>query len=347
MRAKIRKLPGWIGTGIVTLLNVLWLYWGIGEAFYEGWGVPETPWFLFLSIAAVAMLFSVLAIYLPYIGGGILVAAGIAFALWWLVPGLTQGFYTLSTVIGRLFLSAGFTLVGVMFILDARYNPHRKDKPKPWILKHLRFLIAIGIPILVGLIIAGYNLPTVLTRIDDGDRSARLIEGNDVALVWAPEGPGWNWKQDFGGYPSWDSLASYGIDPLGLDADKFGDEHADEGNMSKTGLCAYLDDSGEELMDKPQYIWRMPTVDEIAGSLVLHNENAGCIWDGEAGKLACNLAPDKETPLWAPDEQPVYYWAANAFDDEEAYFVSYTGYVNYQPKDWGNPRHGYRCVKEP
>lgn len=347
MKNHKKKIPGWVGTGIVTLLNVFWIYWGMGEAFYEGWGVPETPWFLYLSIAAAAMLFSVLAIRFPYVGGGILVVAGLAFAIWWLVPGITQGLYTLSTVFNRLFLSGGFTLVGVMFILDGRFNPRKKDKHGKWFIKHLRLLIAIGIPLLIGILVAGYNLPTVLTRIDDGDRSARLIEGDDVTLIWAPEGPGWNWKQDFGGYPSWDALATYGIEPLGLDSDKLGESHADEEDMAATGLCVYLDESGENLMDEPQYIWRMPTVEEVAASLSLHNENAGCTWDGEAGRLDCDIAPDKETPLWAPDEQPVYYWTGDAFDDEEAYYVSYTGYVNYQPKSWGNPRHGYRCVKDP
>jgi len=347
MKSGFKTLPGWLGTTIITLLNGLWMVWGIGEAFYEGWGVPETPWFLYMSIVVAALLFSVLAILFPYIGGGLLVLAGLAFAIWWLLPGISQGLYTLSTIVGRLFLSAGFTIVGVMFILDGSLNPREKGKHKPWILKNVRLLVAIGIPIVIGAIIAACNLPTVLTRMDDGDRSARLIEGKDVALVWAPEGPGWNWKQDFGGYPSWDALASYGIEPIELDTDKLPDRHADESDMAATGLCAYLDESGENLMDAPQYIWRMPSVEEIAGSLALHHENAGCTWYGEDGKLDCTLNPDKETPLWAPDDEPVYYWAADAYNDEEAYYVSYTGYVNYQPKSWGNPRHGYRCVKEP
>ncbi len=346
MKKNIRKLPGWIGTGLITVLNALWVYWGFGEAFYEGWGVPDTPWLLFLSIAAVAMLFTLIAIRFPYIGGGILIAAGLAFAIWWLMPGLTRGLYTLSTVLGRLFLSAGFTFVGIMFILDGRFNPKSIELKPSWIIRNLRLVLAIGLPMLVGLAVAGYNLPVVLTRIDDGDRSARLIEGNEITLIWAPEGPGWNWKQDFGGYPSWDSLASYGIKPLGLDADKFGESHATEEDMALTGLCAFLDESGRNLMSEPQYIWRMPTVDEIARSLALHTENAGCAWEGGAGRLDCSLHPDKETPLWAPDEPPVYYWTANAFDSEEAYYVSYSAYVAFQPKEWGNPRHGYRCVKD-
>jgi len=36
-----------------------------------------------------------------------------------------------------------------------------------------------------------------------------------------------------------------------------------------------------------------------------------------------------------------HYWSADEYDEQEAYYVS------YQPKSWGNPRHGYRCVREP
>jgi hypothetical protein len=117
--------------------------------------------------------------------------------------------------------------------------------------------------------------------------------------------------------------------------------------MAATGLCAFLDETGQHLMSEPQYLWRMPTVDEIARSLSLHGENAGCTWGGALGRMDCVLNPDKETPLWAPDEPPVYFWTGEESDADHAYFISYTGYVNDQPKDWGNPRHGYRCVREP
>ncbi len=222
----------------------------------------------------------------------------------------------------------------------------KKQDDKPWILINLRLIIAVGVPLLTGLIVAGYNLPIVLTRVDDGNRSARLIEGNGIVLIWAPSGPGWNWKQDFGGYPSWDSLAAYGIEPHGLDSSKLNAEHATEKDMLNNGLCAFLDESGKHLMPEAQYIWRMPTVDEMARSLSLHNQNAGCAWDGDVGRLNCEIYPDKETPLWAPDQPPVYYWAANAFNEVDAYYLSYSAYISHQPKNWGNPRHGYRCVKE-
>jgi len=118
-------------------------------------------------------------------------------------------------------------------------------------------------------------------------------------------------------------------------------------DMKNTGLCAYLDESGKNLMPTQHYIWRMPTVDEISRSLSQDDQNTGCVWDGVSERLKCDLSPDKETLLWAPDAPPVYYWAADSLDGEEAYYVSYTGWVHTQPKDWGNPRHGYRCEKEP
>ncbi len=342
-RNKLAKLPGWIGVGIITLLNTVWLYWGMGELFYEGWGVPGNYWFLYLSIAAAAIAFSLVAIRWPYVGGGILVAAGVAFAIWWLVPTIQSGVYSFGAALERLFLSGGFTLVGVMFILDARFNPRQPEDNRAWWKKHLRTLLAVGIPLLTGLVVAAYNLPTVLTRVDDGDRSARLIKGNGIELIWAPEGPGWNWKQDFGGYPSWRALATYGLEVQGLGTEII----ASEADMAETGICAYLTEDGAALADEPLYIWRMPTADEIARSLSRHGVNAGCTWNGEIGRMDCTLTPDKETPLWAPDESPVYYWTADAFDDDDAYYVSYTGFVSHQPKTWGNPRHGYRCVREP
>ena len=347
LKKVLKKLPGWIGTGLITFLNGIWLFWGLGEAFYEGWGVPETPWFLFLSIGAAAMIFSILAIRFPYVGGGILMIAGAAFAVWWLIPGIQNGFYTLAVVLERLLLSGGFTLVGLLFILDAKFNPLNKGQEEHWILRNLRLIITIGIPLLVVIIVASVNLPIVLTRVDDGIRTARLIVGNGVDLIWAPQGPGWNWKQDFGGYPSWDSIAFYGLQPIGFDVGKRDDQHATEEDMRRTGLCAFLDEEGSILLGEPQYIWHMPTVEEITHTLSRHNQNAGCVWQGHIGRLDCQLRPDKETPLWAPDDPPVYYWAANDSDEKNAYYVSYTGFVSDQPKDWGNPRHGYRCVKEP
>lgn len=49
----------------------------------------------------------------------------------------------------------------------------------------------------------------------------------------------------------------------------------------------------------------------------------------------------------APDLAPIYYWTADAYDEWRGYFVSYNGFVNATMKSGGNPRHSYRCVREP
>ena len=118
--------------------------------------------------------------------------------------------------------------------------------------------------------------------------------------------------------------------------------------MAKYNLCLYLSEDGLTLETEPQNIWRMPTVDEYARSFARHGENAGCVWQGEDhDQMECEILPDKETPLWAPDLDPIYYWAADEYNDREAYFVSYNGWVNTAYKPGGNPRHSHRCVRDP
>jgi hypothetical protein len=91
----------------------------------------------------------------------------------------------------------------------------------------------------------------------------------------------------------------------------------------------------------------MPTTDEAVRSLVKRGENAGCSWSGGRGRATCRVWPDKETPLWSSEQSAIYYWTADEYDAEQAWYVSYNGWVQHQSKGWGNPRHGHRCVREP
>ncbi len=245
-------------------------------------------------------------------------------------------------------------LTGVLFLLEARYRRCRKGTewtpPASWTLRNFRYVVVVGAPVVIFIVVSGCSLPNLMGRIDDGDRSARLIEGNGVTLVWAPAGPGWNWKQPWGGYPSWNSIALYGVEPIGIDARQkpgYEDKSADTSHMATTSLCLYLSGEGLTLLHEPQSIWRMPTTEEVVRSLVLRGENAGCSWNGSTGWADCPNQPDKETPLWAPNQEPTYLWTADeAATDGDAYYVSYNGAVHNQPKSWGNRRHGYRCVRE-
>ncbi len=32
-----QKLPGYIAVGVLIALTIFWTYWGLGEAYHEGW----------------------------------------------------------------------------------------------------------------------------------------------------------------------------------------------------------------------------------------------------------------------------------------------------------------------
>jgi hypothetical protein len=348
-----QRLPGYIATGLLTVTTTLWVFWGTAEMYYEGWGNPFPTPLAYLIPGAVCLVATVLVLTWPRVAGWFVVVGGALFTAWYLTLQIRRaGGFNLWAILSGFPISGLIVVVGALFLVEGRSRRRRQQAGVPrhanWALRNLHYLVALGAPLLTFLIVSATQLPNILTRVDDGDRGERRIEGNGVTLVWAPAGPGWNWKQPWGGYPSWDSLALYGMLPIGLEgktADR--ETHATQADMEATGLCRYLSEDGLTLVDEPQNIWRMPTTDELARSLVRRGQNAGCSWDSEGDDLACRVRPDKETPLWAPDQPPIYYWAGTESDEEQAWYVSYNGHVRDQPKSWGNPRHGYRCVREP
>lgn len=343
------RWPGIAAIALLTLATSLWTFWGAGELYYEGWGLPFPQPLAYLIPAAICLALTLLALTWPRAGGWLLIGGGGLFtAWWWTMAGRRAGRLMLTMVLSTFPISGILIVVGVLFLLESRYRRRRRaagltGHPNRW-LRNLHYLIGVGVPMLTLLAVSAFQLPRVLARIDDGDRSARLIEGNGVRLIWAPDGPGWNWQQPGGWNPSWNHIAMYGMPPVGL---KPSPPPASQADMDAHSICAHLSADGRTLLDEPQGIWRMPTTDEVVRSLVRRGQNAGCTWDGRTGRANCRVEPDKESPLWAGDRSAIYYWTADEYDAQEAWYVSYNGYVNHQPKGWGNPRHGYRCVREP
>jgi len=346
-----RRFFGYIAAALMILATCFWTLWGMGEMYYEGWWGPWTVRLCYLVPGVVCLALTLVALTWPRLGGWLVILIGAAFTTWWWGAAALSGQLTLRRVLSQFPISGLLVVIGVLFLFEGHYRKQRDAEgatpPDGWFRRYLRYVLAIGLPLLVAVAVSVVNLPIVLTRVDDGDRGARLIKGHDITLVWAPKGPGWNWKQPWGGYPSWDHIALYGVPPVGIE-DKPGYEevHATSKDMASTGLCRYLSEDGLTLMAEPQDVWRMPTTGEIVRSLARHGQNAGCVWGGQVGRADCEITPDKETPLWAPDQPPIYYWSAGEHDGQRAYYVSNNGHVGYQPKGWGNPRHGYRCVRE-
>ncbi|NDJ77229.1 MAG: DUF1566 domain-containing protein [Chloroflexi bacterium] len=335
------RLPGLLASALALVSTGFWWYWGMGEMYFEGWWGAWYNRLPYLIPGTACLLIALVAVTWPRTGGGLALLAWVGFTIFSVLVGLRNMFVYL-TLGGALFL------IAVLFWLEGRRR-RTWIPPLHWWQRHATLLLIVGMCLVITVGVSTYYLPVVLTREDDGYRGTSLIRGNGVTLMWAPEGPGWNWLQDYGGYPSWKMLALYGLEPIGLDDKNDLDRTVSAGDMAQTGLCAYLNADGTELMDTPQDIWRMPTTEEVVHSLVRHGENAGCAWDGDTGMMDCDRLPDKETPLWTPDTAPVYYWTADVDPDDAdfAYYVAYNGAVQTTINRGGNPRHGYRCVKEP
>lgn len=95
----------------------------------------------------------------------------------------------------------------------------------------------------------------------------------------------------------------------------------------------------------PQGTWRLPTREELVRSLTRDNQNAGGYID-DSGTVHYTTRPDKETPLWNPHSQVIYYWTSESADETRAYLVAYNGYILERSKTSGANYQGYRCVTD-
>jgi hypothetical protein len=184
-------------------------------------------------------------------------------------------------------------------------------RPRPRRAAHLALL---AVPLSVAIASGAEPAWRVARRVDDGVRGARIVEGNGVKLLWAPKGPGWP-------------------------------QHGVDWNEA-TRRCRHLTGDGLSLAEEPQDIWRLPTVDEIVRSLTRHGRNAGGAWNPEGPRATYLVRPDKETPLWNPHTEIIYWWAEEA-DAENAWRVVYNGLVFAIPKRLGMGSQAFRAVREP
>lgn len=152
-------------------------------------------------------------------------------------------------------------------------------------------------------------------RVDDRKLETRVIEGNGITLVWAPDGPGWPRKG-----VSWDEAVM---------------------------RCRQLVEDGTTLAQVPQNIWRLPTVEEAVRSMSRHGVNSAGVWDQQNKQASYQTRPDKESPLWNVHSQVIYWWTATEINDEQAFMIVYDGKVWPRRKRFGPDYLAYRCVKAP
>jgi len=291
------RIAGWIAVGISTTITCMWALWGILENFHEGWyyqsflsnvGLMFTQ---YLSPMLIFMGVTLISIFWPRFGGVLHVILALLAA--WFFKAYTNAaiFFIILPLIG----------LGLLYWFG---------RPKP---RRIAVALAVGLPVLT-LILAGIGpIMRVSQRHNDGDLGARLVHGNGVALVWAPDGPGW---------------------PL-EGGDWYEAQH----------VCQHLNEDGSSLSKEPQYIWRLPTVDEAVRSMARHGQNSGGIWKAETAETSYQTTPDKESPLWNVYSQVIYWWTGTEVDEEHAYIIVYDGKVWTRSKKFGPDYLGFRCVK--
>jgi len=327
----LRSLPGHLAFVLATLVGTAAVITAVYSFFYEGWGQGAALASTYLVPPVLVVGVCAAAVRWPRAGGLLCLVGGAAAGGWWLRKlAATEGL-TPIVVQTAVVLFAPVVLTGVGFLFEAR---HRRllaaggVRPSPrWWGRHYRFVLVVGVPILAFLIGPARQLPDMLARHDDGQRGMRTIAGNGVTLTWAPQGPGWNQPQPDGTYPSWNAIASYG--------------------GSGAGLCGHLSEDGLSLAATPIRAWRLPTVDEVLRSLTRGGTNAGCTsWDARSHHATCARPPDKETPLWAPDQPPIYYLTSTTAGEHHVLTVNYTAGITPHRRLATGRGVGYRCVKD-
>ena len=178
-----RKLPGYIAVGVLIAVTTFWIYWGAGEAYYEGWWGAWYNRLPYLTPAAILMVLTLVGIRWPWGGGWTIAGVGAAIFVGWIA--ISE--FTFMNLVKAFLLGGLAALVGVMFLLEGWRRKHMsygdRTLETKWPRRNLPYLIAAGLPLLVIIAMSVYWLPVVLSRMDDGNRGARLIEGNGVALI--------------------------------------------------------------------------------------------------------------------------------------------------------------------
>lgn len=293
------QIVGWIAVGLSIVITCFWAFWGIIENFHEGWYYESwlsnvgLMFVQYLSPMLIFMGVTLVSIRWPRFGGGL----HVIFAL------LAAWFFGAFTNTVTFFLIVPLIGIGALYWFG---------RPQP---RKIAVSLAVGLPILTLILCGIAPVLRVSQRIDDGNLQARLVYGNGVNLIWAPDGPGW---------------PRTGVDWF-----------------EAQQVCQHLSEDGLTLAPAPQHVWRLPTVDEAVRSMARHGQNSGGVWDAETAEATYITRPDKESPLWNVHSQVIYWWTVTEIDEERAYIIVYDGKVWPRAKRFGPAYLGFRCVKQP
>ena len=297
-RLSKRQVAGWLAVALSTSVACFWAFWGIIENFHEGWFHDSfllNVGLMFIQYLGPMIIFislTLLAIAFPRIGGTAYALVGITLAL---------ALFDWDDRVAMQLVILPMLLLGILYWYG-RPQPRRRA-----------YWAAVGLPMLTLIICGVEPVVRVAGRVNDHNLEARLVEGNGVRLVWAPDGVGWPRK----GVTWHESLSR----------------------------CQHLSEDGRALAEVPQNVWRLPTVEEAVRSMSRHGINSSGIWDEQTRTATYRTRPDKESPLWNVHSQVIYWWTATEINDEEAFMIVYDGKVWPRRKRFAPDYVACRCVK--
>ena len=291
---KLKKIVGWVTATISLLIITFWSYWGINEAFHEGWyhsSLSQNLLLTFIQYLSVPIIFITLSIVsFNFKKIGSILFVGLA----------VFSIFFFNSLSGRLLILIPLLIFAFGFYFGK--FKHKKIFSYSLILIFLLIIFSFGIPQII----------KVENRFNDYNFDSRIVVGNGVNLTWAPQGIGFPLEGT-----NWD--------------------------IAKNN-CARLNEEGTKLENATKHIWRLPSRDEIVRSMTRKNNNVlGTI--NEKGLAQYEKKPDKETPLWNPHSQVIYYWTNESKNEKQAFLVAYNGYILERNKNFGANYQGYRCVK--
>jgi len=154
--------------------QVLWAFWGAAEFYYEAWRLPfPGPLYYFLPFF-ITLTLTLLVFKWPRLGGWVVILLGGAFTIFIMRPRIISGQLTARAFLSWFPVTLLTLLMSGMFIWGGQValNNAQKANDHPWWRRNLQFKLALGLPVLIIIGTSGYMLPSVLTRVDDGDRTA-------------------------------------------------------------------------------------------------------------------------------------------------------------------------------
>ncbi|MBC7194162.1 MAG: hypothetical protein H5U37_00655 [Caldisericia bacterium] len=302
--------------------------------FHEGWYSP-LEWIYFLLPSILTISFSIFSILYPILGGIIIIVAGFIFTLIVFIRIYKLSMLSLKNFLSWIPVTLIFIFVGFLFINEGKKKKVDKISNKA----------KISLLILINLIIVfSFGTPLFLrniNRLNDGYRGEREIKGFEINLTWAGEGVAFHFQSK--GNLSWNEIALYGKDKIGFENKRY--IYATKEDFEKYNMFRYINYEGTELTEEILDYWRLPTIDELTRTMYRKGKCVGVPWNGKTNRQNYEIVPDKETPLWLPDEPVIYYLSSTEANEKEVYAISYNGTVFKINKSTVLGSLGFRAVR--